>query len=550
MGDGQWIRLASLGDATAGSAADALRLVIAGVLTWSEREDGSVWVNERDLAEANAPSVRHLRALDAQPSDQPIEAEANRDVARNEIARLRGALRVLEAGVLDIEDGLDLGLDEDQSGDSDRRFDGLTGLPLGAALLERVEHDLSVRRRGQRVVLLRCDIDRFTVINDAHGREVGDRVLLEIAARLRAVVRPRDLVCRLEGDGFGIVALGPFSEEAADEFAARVVETLSSPILLSERSTSPVRELAISATAGIAIGGGSPLTPADLLSRADLAMQHAKELGRNRHAQYQPDLESRRRKRDETELAIRAALTSDGIRTWYQPIVNLDDPSGPPSGVEALVRIETQAGTLLGPEQFVPIAEDTNLIFPLAERVLQDACQQVATWIEAGHELDLHVNLSSCQITPDLADMVSSALNKAALDPSRLSLELTETSFVELDGDTLAWLERVRQLGVRLGLDDFGTGYASLTTLRRIRAEFIKIDRTFVAAAATDPYAEAIIKATLALAAALDLEVIAEGVETDDELLMLTRWGCRKGQGFLFSAPVPARRFTQALKSL
>jgi diguanylate cyclase (GGDEF)-like protein/PAS domain S-box-containing protein len=388
--------------------------------------------------------------------------------------------------------------------------------------------------------LLFIDLDGFKVINDTRGHDVGDEVLVEVAARLRASVRPSDLVCRFGGDEFVVVCrTGSPGDEVGALATARSVadriEAALAPPIVTRAGTARV-----TASIGIASSTEVPGAPQDLLQRADTAMYRAKRLGKDRRAVYDAGLHKETVEYQRTAAALRNALAENRFVVHYQPIVRLDDESV--VGFEALVRLYDEAGRLVPPDRFIGVAEQSQLIVPMGTWVLQEACRAIARLRRlTGRELVVSVNVAAQQAArSDLACTVTESLADAGLPASALSLELTESALLDADEATLAQLTSLRERGVLIALDDFGTGYSSLTYLRRLPVTQIKVDRSFVNGLTTDNGDAAIVRAVVNLAADLGLFWIAEGVETREQCGALAGFaGHGLAQGYLFSCPVP-----------
>jgi len=413
--------------------------------------------------------------------------------------------------------------------------DALTGLPNRALLDDRMSHALTVARaRGGTVAVLFLDLDRFKVLNDAAGHAAGDVVLVEVAQRLRDAVRPQDTVARFGGDEF-VVLCETGGLVTAQHVAERLHESLSHPF----HTEGPARFLA--ASVGIAVADGDS-TAADLLRDADAAMYRAKDRGRGRTAVFDADIRVRASARLEATTALRRALSEGELRVHYQPVVDLADQRL--LGFEALVRWQHPEAGLLGPGAFVPDAEENGLVVPLGEWVLRTAMAQSRRWAVAGAAATpphISVNLSARQLEgPGLAGMIAAALDANAFSAAALTLEITESVVMKDVLRSVEHLRALRDIGVDLSIDDFGTGYSSLVYLKRLPVTTLKIDQEFVDGLGQDPHDSAIVAAVIALARALGLRVIAEGVETPRQLAELRRLGCDAAQGFLFSRPVPA----------
>ena len=422
--------------------------------------------------------------------------------------------------------------------------DGLTDLPNRALLSDRLSHALA---RGQRhrtkTAVLFLDLDRFKGVNDSLGHAAGDELIVAMADRLRAVVRPDDTVARFGGDEFVILCEELDHEREAVAIAERIAETLALPFHLGDRG------VVLTASIGLAFASSATETADSLLRAADCAMYRAKDLGRDRIELFDDDMRARALARLETENDLRTAIDAGQLEVYYQPVVEL--PSGAVNGVEALVRWQHPRRGLLSPSQFVGLAEESGLILPVGALVLSDACRQVAVWNDAHRgrtPLTVAVNLSAHQLVfPGLRDIVAQALLDSALDPSLLCLEITETVLMEDAGSSRTALDSLKALGVQLAVDDFGTGYSSLLYLRRFPVDILKVDRSFVAGLGKSPADSAIVAGVVGLAHALGLVAVAEGVETTEQADGLAGLGCKLAQGYLWSRPVPIERLWQWL---
>jgi diguanylate cyclase (GGDEF)-like protein/PAS domain S-box-containing protein len=411
--------------------------------------------------------------------------------------------------------------------------DPLTGLPNRTLVLDRIAHALA---RGDRsegsVAVLFLDVDNFKVVNDSLGHRAGDNLLRQLAARLSDAVRPADTVGRFGGDEFVVLCEDVTDEPMALRIAGRLARVFSEPFSLEGDDVHTA-----SASIGVVLRDGSQDNPEELLRDADAAMYRAKERGRSRVELFDTGMRARAIGRLQTEGDLRRALERDELRVVYQPIVALSD--GRIRGFEALVRWQHPERGLLAPAQFIPVAEESGMIVALGRVVLEAACRQSAQWSALYGPVPIHVNLSARQVAdPNLVDSVAHVLRVSGADPANLVLELTESSLLERvhsPGETLA---RLKALGISLMLDDFGTGYSSLSYLQHFPLSGLKIDRSFVGALGGSNGSGAIVDAILRMALALDLEVVAEGLESAEHLDVLRRLGCRFGQGYLFSRPV------------
>jgi diguanylate cyclase (GGDEF)-like protein/PAS domain S-box-containing protein len=421
--------------------------------------------------------------------------------------------------------------------------DDLTGLPNRVLLLDRLNQALAkLIRHPSTLGLLFVDVDRFKVPNDSLGHSIGDQILVAIASRLQATLRPGDTLARFGGDEFAILCENLSDERDAVTIAARIGTAMVEPLDWGGG------ELIISVSTGIALTD-SPYTSAESLLRdADAAMYRAKEEGRARSAVFAEPMRANAVNRLDTEVQLRRALAEDELEVHYQPLVEL--PSGKIVGSEALVRWRHPTRGLVAPGEFIPIAEETGLIVPLGADVLRAAAQQTRTWQQhpGCSELTVAVNLSAVQLKQyDLVDMVEAVLRDTGLAPSTLEIEITESVLMHDASKATRILESLKALGVRLSVDDFGTGYSSLSYLKRFPIDTVKIDRSFVDGLGQDPADTAIVAAVVGMANALKLETIAEGVETPLQFQELIDLSCTYGQGYLFARPQPANEFAVIL---
>ena len=412
--------------------------------------------------------------------------------------------------------------------------DPLTGLPNRVLLEDRLRLALKrARRRRGEVAVLFVDLDNFKVVNDSLGHEAGDRLLIAVAKRLRAIVRPEDTVARLGGDEF-IFLLEDAGLERAAGIAERILTKLGSPVALKGR------RVYATASIGMALGGAETERAEDLLRDADLAMYRAKLSGKARYAVFEEGMNRRALERLELEQDLRRALERGEFEVYYQPKVSLQ--TGRVVGFEALLRWHHPDRGPLPPDEFVPLAEETGLIIPIGERVLEQACRQSKEWHELHPDqqpVAVCVNLSAKQFRePGLPEVIARVLDETGLVPNRLYLEVTESAAMKEAATTTLVLEELKALGVRAIIDDFGTGYSSLSYLGRFPVDYVKIDRSFVGGLGEDSLATLLAKGVIDLTHALGLKVIAEGVETDGQLGRLKEMGCDLAQGYYFSEPL------------
>lgn len=423
--------------------------------------------------------------------------------------------------------------------------DPLTGLPNRLLLRDHLALALSRRKRPpDSVGLFFLDLDRFKLINDAFGHDVGDELLVVVAERISRAVRPEDTVSRLGGDEFVVLADDLAGTEEASRIAERIRVAVSKPAHVRGREVVPTVSI------GIALADQRHQSPDQLLADADSAMYRAKDWGKDRFATFNDALRQDANQRVRVEGMIREALRRDRVTALYQPIIDLS--GGGAVGAEALLRLRSEDGDLIEPSGFLEVAEDTGLVVQLGARVLDAACREAVGWNRPGAPLrQVNVNLSAHQLNvPDLADTLGALLEEIGLAPAALSLELTESALMSAGPSAIRTLHALKSVGVRLGIDDFGTGYSSLTYLRSLPADFVKIDRSFVAGLDHNEDDSAIVAAVVHLARSLGLTTVAEGVESVQQLERLQTLGCDFAQGFLFDRPQPAEKVRYVLSAL
>jgi diguanylate cyclase (GGDEF)-like protein len=424
------------------------------------------------------------------------------------------------------------------------RHDTLTGLPNRLFLNERMEHILEqAKRKGQQVAVLFIDLDHFKTINDVMGHSLGDLVLQGVSERLTGCIRKSDTIARQGGDEFIIVLPHCNREKGAVRVAQKISEVLESPIHRNNR------EFYVTASIGIAIypdDGGDAQT---LLSNADIALHRAKEQGRNTYQFYNPEMNARALERMELKNLMHKALERQEFLLHYQPQV--DGGTGRIVGMEALVRWQLPGRGLVSPAEFIPIAEQTGLIVPIGEWVLRTACAQNVAWQRSDlRPVRIAVNLSALQLKEqNLAGKVDGILKETGMEPGWLELEITESTIMHDIERAVSTLCDLHNLGVKITVDDFGTGYSSLYYLKKFALYALKIDRSFVNEITHNQDDAAIATAIVAMAHSLKLKVVAEGVETEEQLEMLRFLGCDLLQGFLFSKPLPAEEATVLLEN-
>ncbi len=421
--------------------------------------------------------------------------------------------------------------------------DSLTGLPNRTLLLDRLAHALArAARPGSAVTVLFLDLDGFKTVNDSLGHDVGDRLLVAVAERLRRAVRPSDTIARLGGDEFAVL-LEDTETSGGITVAERFAAILATPVLVD------ARQVFVPASIGIATGRPAECTAGELLRDADLAMYMAKGRGKGAYVVFEATMHHAALERLELEADLRRALPDGEMLVHYQPIVRLEDLAV--VGAEALLRWRRGGQDLVPPGMFVPVAEETGVIIDIGRWALHEACRQARTW-QTEHRLTaalhLSVNVSARQVhAPGLVADVAAALAGSGLDPACLVLELTESVLMEDPDRAAATLNELKALGVRLAIDDFGTGYSSLAYLQRFPIDILKIDRSFVARIGGRPEDAALAHAIIKLGQTLHLDVIAEGIETDDQLNELRNLGCEYGQGYLIARPLAPDAMTTLL---
>jgi diguanylate cyclase (GGDEF)-like protein len=413
--------------------------------------------------------------------------------------------------------------------------DALTGLPNRALFMNRLELALArARRRESKVAVLFMDLNNFKFVNDSLGHEAGDQLLVAVCNRVQPCLRSEDTIARLGGDEFALLIEDVKYPSEPAYLAERIVEELRAPFAVGGQL------VFVTASIGIAIGDSRQNPPEHLLREADLAMYRAKEEGKARHRVFNPDMKAETTERLRLENDLRWVLGRNELRVLYQPVVHLG--TGRVIGMEALVRWEHPDRGVILPGEFVPLAEEIGLIIPIGRWVLREACRQARKWQErypADPPLSMGVNLSTRQLRDsDLIEDIEGLLRETGLDPQYLILEITESAVLGEEENRISTLQRLQALGVRFALDDFGTGYSSLSYLKRLPVSLLKIDRLFVERIGQDAEDEVPVSGIVYVASGLGLSVLAEGVETPEQLTRVKSLGCELAQGHYFSEPL------------
>ncbi|MGZ5651066.1 MAG: putative bifunctional diguanylate cyclase/phosphodiesterase, partial [Usitatibacter sp.] len=417
--------------------------------------------------------------------------------------------------------------------------DSLTQLSNRTHFIEQLNRAIARVQRNpeQRFAVMYLDFDRFKMVNDSLGHKAGDELLVNLAKRLKATIRPTDVLARLGGDEFAILLEDLHRQRDAVDITERIQRELQKPFQLGSM------EVAISASIGITFSTNGYQTSDQIIRDADIAMYKAKSKGKAQYALFDSSLHQHVTSQLKLETELRKALGLGQIFLDYQPICSLADRQL--IGFEALVRWQHPERGLLEPATFIPVAEETGLIVPLGNWVLTEACRQMREWrhIKDSSSLGMSVNVSSLQLThPDFLSLVHQALHAAEMKPSQLTLEVTESVLMNGIENAVSTLTALREMGITLSIDDFGTGYSSLSYLATLPIDALKVDRSFIERMSQDTEGSEIVKAIFKLGQALDKRVFAEGIETRQQLSQLQELGCLFGQGFLLSRPVDPKR--------
>jgi diguanylate cyclase (GGDEF)-like protein/PAS domain S-box-containing protein len=424
------------------------------------------------------------------------------------------------------------------------QHDTLTKLPNRTLLQDRLSQAITTAgRNGTRIAVLFVDLDGFKHINDSLGHAIGDRLLQSVAKRLLAAVRTSDTVSRIGGDEFVILLSEVAHAGDAGVKAGKILAALNAPLEIDQHN------LRITASIGVTTYPEDGQETAMLIKNADLAMYQAKENGRNNYQFFEKDMNVRALERQSVEENLCFALDRGELVMYYQPKINLK--TGEITGVEALIRWQHPERGLIGPLQFISVAEDCGLMLPIGNWVLRESCRQAKEWQDAGlRPIEMAVNVSSVEFrNEDFLEGVKAILEETGLSPHYLGLELTESVLMQHAKFTVPVLKKLKAMGVRLAIDDFGTGYSSLSYLRQFPIDTLKVDQSFVHGINADTDDATIINAVINMGSNLNHRVIAEGVETVEQVAFLQAHGCDEGQGYYFSRPVPASQFAKLLEA-
>jgi diguanylate cyclase (GGDEF)-like protein/PAS domain S-box-containing protein len=424
------------------------------------------------------------------------------------------------------------------------QHDALTKLPNRTLLQDRLSQAITIAgRNGTRIAVLFVDLDGFKHINDSLGHVIGDRLLQSVAKRLLASVRTSDTVSRVGGDEFVVLLSEVAHAGDAGVKAGKILAALNAPLEIDQHN------LRVTASIGVTTYPEDGQETAMLIKNADLAMYQAKENGRNNYQFFEKDMNVRALERQSVEENLCFALDRDELVMHYQPKINLK--TGEITGVEALIRWQHPERGLIGPLQFISVAEDCGLMLPIGNWVLRESCRQAKAWQDAGlRPIEMAVNVSSVEFrNEDFLEGVRAILEETGLSPHYLGLELTESVLMQHAEFTVPVLKKLKAMGVRLAIDDFGTGYSSLSYLRQFPIDTLKVDQSFVNGINADTDDATIINAVINMGSNLNHRVIAEGVETVEQVAFLQAHGCDEGQGYYFSRPVTASQFAKLLKA-
>jgi diguanylate cyclase (GGDEF)-like protein len=501
--------------------------------------------DQRDSVTQVREQAVHLRERVASSRETIIqEAEALKAALESHIFRLREAnehlvITTVQAQTMTEE----VQKAKDQMGYM-AHHDFLTDLPNRILLRERLIQAIALaKRHGVKLAVLFIDLDRFKIINDSLGHAIGDTLLQSVAQRLLTSIRSTDTVSRQGGDEFVVLLSEVVDEKAVAVLADNMCKTVGAPYALAEQN------LHIGATIGISVYPDDGEDAETLIMNADVAMYHAKNSGRGSYHFFRPEMNARAVERQRTEGELHSALEQQEFEIYYQAQVELQ--TGSIIGVEALIRWRHPVRGLLLPKEFVPIAEECGAIVPIGRWVLREACRQTQAWLDAGLALRVvAVNISAIEFErDDFFENVRAVLHDTRLAPHHLELELTETVLMKNAESTMTMLQALKSMGVKIAIDDFGTGYSSLSYLKQFPVDTLKIDQSFVAEIASNGDDDILIDSVISLGKSLRHRVIAEGVETREQLAFLSNHHCVEGQGYYLSPPIIAEEFSIILKT-
>lgn len=409
-------------------------------------------------------------------------------------------------------------------------FDSLTGLPSGIALNSHIGNLIkSTNKRDQKFAVLSVSINFFRRVNEAHGREAGDFLLQEISKRISSCLEGGEFIARTSGVGFYAVKTNTYRRSDTDDFASKILEVIKEPVIWCGT------KIDVSASVGSTVFPTDCLTVEELIRNSETAMFRAKLSKKNKAVPFNADIDRNNRDLSALSIEMRKAIDDGEFEVYYQPQNSVED--GGLVGFEALIRWNHPTRGMVSPAHFIPLAEETGMITEIGAWVLHESCLHASNW-DLG--LTVSVNVSAIQITrSDLPSIVTSALKKSGLSPSRLELEITESGLVDDEKHALKVLGEIKAMGCSIAMDDFGTGYSSLSSFKRFPFDKIKIDRAFVMDLQTNNQSMAIVNATIAVGKTLNIKVLAEGVEQEEELTILKAAGCDEVQGYYFGRPVP-----------
>ena len=518
---------------------DAVLLVVAAA---GESEGG---LEELARLRIRAPQVPVVILSDV--DDEALSVQALQTGARGFLLMSEARTRLLTTTLYAAQGTHRTILELNQAREQARHtatHDMLTGLANRHLFNDRLRQAVETARRSrQQVGVIFLDLDNFKTVNDTLGHAVGDGLLRAVAGHLSNALRGVDTAARFGGDEFAVLLTNLSNPQEAADAARRILDALGNPMRLKNRS------MVITASLGIATFPRDGADPEELVEKADTAMYHAKERGRNRYKFFTSEMRTNVMRRAAMLSRLRSAAEDGSLVLHYQPQFDLRRRCV--IGAEALLRWKHPKLGLLAPDKFLPLAEESGFIVQIGEWVLREACRQNAQWQQQGYSgFRMAVNVSPHQFQePDFSAVVRSALRESGLRPSLLELEITESSLVQDAELTISTMHKLKKQGVHLSIDDFGTGYSALSYLKHLPIDVLKIDRSFVAGLASDPADATIIEAILHMAHGLNLSTVAEGVETQEQMLLLGSYGCTRLQGFLFGTPCPPEELVERLKN-